>query len=181
MNDLRKALAGGGRDEVRGYGDMSLTELLPALLTYYNETELLICAPAIPDQAADIIKTWARWQWARVDGAGKIYALQKLTIIADLSAEQSPKASEWLKENPFPGRLVLADKTVAADQQALLLPDIAITGPLNLRYGQNFTCTVTTIKEDVDGLWKQYARLARPVFKKPTAKKTEPEKSEVAE
>lgn len=179
MNDLRKALAGGGRDEVRGYGDMSLTELLPALLTSYNETELMIVAPAIPDQAADIIKTWARWQWARMDGAGKIYALTKLTIIADLSAEQSPKASEWLKENPFPGRLVLADKTVAADQQALLLPDIAITGPLNLRYGQNFTCAVTTIQDEVDGLWKQYARLARPKIK-PTFKKPETEEPAMA-
>ena len=174
MNDLRKALAGGGRDEVRGYGDMSLTELLPALLTYYNETELLICAPAIPDQAARIIETWARWQWARMDGKGKMYALTKLTIIADLSAEQSPKASEWLKENPFAGRLTLADKPVAADQQALLLPDLAILGPLNLRYGKNFACTATTVQEEVDALWKQYVRLTRPVFKKPTAKKTEP-------
>ena len=170
MNDLRKALAGGGRDEVRGYGDMSLTELLPALLTYYNETELLICAPTIPDQAARIIETWARWQWARMDGKGKMYALTKLTIIADLSPEQSPEASEWLKENPFAGRLTLADKPVAADQQALLLPDLAILGPLNLRYGANFTCTATTVQEEVDGLWKQYARLTRPVFKKPAVK-----------
>ena len=163
MSDLRKALKQGGRDQIRGYGDMSLTELLPALLTSYNETELMIVAPVIPDQAAEIIRTWVKWQWVKVDGSGKIYALTHLTIIADLSPEQSPMASEWLKENPFSDRLTLVDK--AQDDTALLLPDIAITGPLNLRYGQNFTCDVTTVQEEVDALWKQYSKLTRPVAK----------------
>lgn len=165
MSDLRKALKQGGRDQIRGYGDMSLTELLPALLTSYNETELMIVAPAIPDQAAEIIAKWAKWQWVCIDGR-KIYVLQRLTIIADLSPEQSPMASEWLKENPFGDRLTLVDK--AQDDTALLLPDIAITGPLNLRYGQNFTCDVTTVQEEVDALWKQYSKLTRTVK---TAKK----------
>ena len=166
MSDLRKALKQGGRDQIRGYGDMSLTELLPALLTSYNETELMIVAPAIPDQAAEIINTWMRWQWMKVDGSGKIHVLTRLTIIADLSPEQSPMASEWLKENPFGDRLTLVDK--AQDDTALLLPDIAITGPLNLRYGQNFTCDVTSVQEEVDALWKQYSKLTRTVK---TAKK----------
>lgn len=166
MSDLRKALKQGGRDQIRGYGDMSLTELLPALLTSYNETELMIVAPVIPDQAAEIIRTWVKWQWVKVDGSGKIYVLTHLTIIADLSPEQSPMASEWLKENPFGDRLTLVDK--AQDDTALLLPDIAITGPLNLRYGQNFTCDVTTVQEEVDALWKQYSKLTRTVK---TAKK----------
>ena len=169
MSDLRKALKQGGRDQIRGYGDTSLTELLPALLTSYNETELMIVAPAIPDQASEIIAKWAKWQWVCIDGR-KIYVLQHLTIIADLSPEQSPMASEWLKENPFGDRLTLVDK--AQDDTALLLPDIAITGPLNLRYGQNFTCDVTTVQEEVDALWKQYSKLTRPVAKsRATAKK----------
>lgn len=166
MSDLRKTLKQGGRDQIRGYGDMSLTELLPALLTSYNETELMIVAPVIPDQAAEIINTWMRWQWVKVDGSGKIHVLTHLTIIADLSPEQSPMVSEWLKENPFGDRLTLVDK--AQDDTALLLPDIAITGPLNLRYGQNFTCDVTTVQEEVDALWKQYSKLTRTVK---TAKK----------
>lgn len=179
MRQLREAIKHGGKTQFQGFGDLSLTELLPALLTRYSETELLIAAPAIPDQAADIIHRWVKKQWARMDGKGKIDVVSKLTIVADLSAEQSPKVSEWLKENPFPGRLVLADKPVAADQQALLLPGIAITGPLNLRYGQNFTCAVTTIQDEVDGLWKQYARLARPKIK-PTFKKPETEEPAMA-
>ena len=167
---MRDALGKSGKTQFQGYGDLSLTELLPALLTRYSETEMLIAAPAIPDQAADIIQRWMKKQWARMDGKGKIDVVTKLTIIADLSAEQSPKASEWLRQNPFAGRLTLADKPVAADQQALLLPDLAILGPLNLRYGANFTCTATTVQEEVDALWKQYARLTRPVFKKPAVK-----------
>ena len=171
--DLRDSIKNGGKTQFQGYGDLSLTELLPALLTRYTETEMLIAAPAIPDQAAAIIQQWMRQQWPRMDGKGKLDTVAKLTIIADLSAEQSPKASEWLRQNPFAGRLTLADKPVAADQQALLLPDLAILGPLNLRYGANFTCTATTVQEEVDGLWKQYARLTRPVFKK-AAVKTKP-------
>ena len=170
MADLRKALRGGGRDQIRGYGDMSLTEMLPALLTGYNETEMMIVAPAIPDQAADIITTWMRWQWAKIDGSGKFHLLTRLTIIADLSEEKSPVASEWLKDNPWGDRLVLVDKT--QDDTALLLPDIAITGPLNLRYGSNFVCDVTTIGEEVGELWKQYLKTVRPKAK--PAKKKEP-------
>lgn len=172
--DLRKAIRGGGRDRMQGYGDMSLTELLPALLTSYNETELLIAAPSLPDQAAEIIETWMRWQWAKVDGSGKIYCLTRLTIITDLSAELSPKASLWLKENPFGDRLVLVDQ--AQEDTALLLPDIAFTGPLNLRYGENFTCDVTTVREEIDALWKKYVRLTRPkvAAKKATAQRACP-------
>ena len=159
LADLRKAIKNGGRKQINGYGDLSLTELLPALLTGYNETELLIAAPSVPDQAAEVIKTWAKWQWARVDGSGKFYVLTHLTVIADLSEEKSPMVSGWLKGNPFGDRLTLVDK--AQDDTALLLPDIAFTGPLNMRYGGNFVCDVTTVQEEVDALWKQYSRLAR--------------------
>lgn len=163
---MRDTLGSNGKTQFQGFGDLSLTELLPALLTRYSETEMLIAAPAIPDQAAEIIDRWMKKQWARMDGKGKLDCISRLTIIADLSPEQSPMASEWLKENPFGDRLTLVDK--AQDDTALLLPDIAITGPLNLRYGQNFTCDVTTIQEEVDALWKQYSKLTRTVK---TAKK----------
>ena len=163
---MRDTLGSNGKTQFQGFGDLSLTELLPALLTRYSETEMLITAPAIPDQAAEIIDRWMKKQWARMDGKGKLDCISHLTIIADLSPEQSPMASEWLKENPFGDRLTLVDK--AQDDTALLLPDIAITGPLNLRYGQNFTCDVTTVQEEVDALWKQYSKLTRTVK---TAKK----------
>lgn len=169
MADLRKAIRNGGRDKIQGYGDMSLTEMLPALLTSYNETEMLVAAPAIPDQAAEIIETWMRWQWARVDGKGKINVLTHLTIVADLSEDMSPKASQWLKENPFCDRLTLINK--AQDDTALLLPDIAITGPLNLRYGQNFVCDVTTIPEQVRNLWERYIAAAK---EKPAQQEAKP-------
>lgn len=163
---MRDTLGSNGKTQFQGFGDLSLTELLPALLTRYSETEMLITAPAIPDQAAEIIDRWMKKQWARMDGKGKLDCISRMTIIADLSEEHSPMASEWLKENPFGDRLTLVDK--AQDDTALLLPDIAITGPLNLRYGQNFTCDVTTVQEEVDALWKQYSKLTRTVK---TAKK----------
>ena len=161
LRELRNILEKEGTAQMEGYGDLSLTDLLPALLTRYSNAELLIAAPSLPDQAAEVIAAWMRKQWARMDGCGNVNVIARLTIITDLSPEQSPMASEWLKENPFSDRLTLVDKV--QDDTALLLPDIAITGPLNLRYGQNFTCDVTTVQEEVDALWKQYSKLTRTV------------------
>lgn len=156
---LRDLIGNNGKTEFQGFGDLSLTELLPALLTRYSETEMMIVAPTLPDQAADIISQWLNRQWARMDGKGKLDCLKHLTVVADLSEDASPKASEWLKDNPFGSRLTLVDK--AQDDTALLLPDIAVTGPLNFKYNAPFVCEVTTIADEVSALWKQYTKLTR--------------------
>lgn len=162
---LRDAIKNKAKTQFKGFGDLSLTELLPALLTRYSETTMMIVAPSIPDQAADIIYTWLRRTWARMDGKGRLNVLSKLTIIADLSEEASPAVNLWLTNNPFPDRLVLVNKP--QDDTALLMPDIAITGPLNMRYDKEFVCDVTTIPSEVSDLWSVYSKLA----KKRTARK----------
>lgn len=161
---LRDAIGNNGRDSFEGFGDMSLTELLPALLIRYTETEMMIVAPTIPDQATAIIREWLNKKWARWDGKGQLDCLSKLTIIADLSEESSPEMSQWLKENPFAGRLTLVNR-VQSDT-ALLLPDIAITGPLNFQYADHFVCNVTSVPAEVNDLWAQYTKLAKPTTKK---------------
>lgn len=173
---LRDAIGQNGSAQFRGCGDLSLTELLPALLTRYSETEMMIVAPSLPDQAADIVGRWMRQQWAMRTGTGKLNVISRLTIVADLSEGKSPTASGWLSENPFGDRLSLVDR--AQDDTALLLPDIAVTGPLNLRYGKSFVCTVTTVPEQVRGLWERYlavkeapARLAAGPVKRAVRKR----------
>ena len=165
---LRDAIGNNGRDSFEGFGDMSLTELLPALLLRYTETEMMIVAPTIPDQATAIIREWLIKKWARWDGKGQLDCLSKLTIIADLSEESSPEMSQWLKENPFAGRLTLVNR-VQSDT-ALLLPDIAITGPLNFRYADHFVCKVTSVPAEVNDLWAQYTKIAKPATKKKAGK-----------
>lgn len=166
---LRNAIGCNGSTQFQGFGDMSLTELLPALLIRYSETEMMIVVPSLPDQAAEVIAKWMKQQWAMRTGTGKLDVIKRLTIMADLSAEKSPMASEWLKENPWGARLTLVDK--AQDDTALLLPDIAITGPLNLRYGKNFVCTATTIPEQVRSLWERYIAMGR---EKPAQQEAKP-------
>ena len=153
---LRDKIEKGATTQFQGYGDLSLTELLPALLTRYSETDMIIMAPAVPDQAAEIIGTCMKLQRAMRTGSGKLNVIKRLTIITDLSEEKSPIASGWIKDNSFGERLVLINKTVAPEEQTLLLPDIAITGPLNMRYGENFVCSVTTVSKEVDELWGKY-------------------------
>ena len=80
---LRDKIGKDGTMDFEGYGDLSLTELLPAILTRYSETELAIAAPSLPDQAAEVIIVWMNQQWSRQDGRGKLNAIRHLTVIAD--------------------------------------------------------------------------------------------------
>ena len=52
---LRHILGENGTTLWHGYGDLSLAELLPALLTRYSEVELTMVAPALPDAATETI------------------------------------------------------------------------------------------------------------------------------
>lgn len=157
MMQLRDAIGTKGTMEIEGYGDLSLTELLPAILTRYAETELLIAAPALPDQATEIIEQWMKKKWARRDGQGKLDVISHLTLIADLRRKKSPEASQWLKNNPFDNRLTLVD--CKQPDTAILLPDFAIIGPVNMRYGYHFDAEATGNHEKVAALWKKYAAI----------------------
>lgn len=154
MLSVRDAIGTKGTMEIEGYDDLSLTELLPAILTRYAETELMIVAPTLPDQATEVIATWMRRTIARMDGNGRLNYIRRLTIVSDLSEAASPDASVWLKENPYGERLTLHD--MRQDATAILLPDFAIEGPVNMRYGKHFTATAYGKREDVDGLWTKY-------------------------
>jgi len=83
-----------------------------------------------------------------------VNVIARLTIVSDLSEAVSPDASAWLKENPYGERLVLHD--MRQDATAILLPDFAIEGPLNMRYGKHFIAMAYGKREDVSGLWKRY-------------------------
>lgn len=154
MLSVRDAIGTKGTMEIEGYGDLSLTELLPAILTRYAETELMIVAPTLPDQATEVIATWMRRTIARMDGNGRLNYIRRLTIVSDLSEASSPDASAWLKDNPYGERLTLHD--MRQDATAILLPDFAIEGPVNMRYGKHFTAMAYGKREDVEGLWTKY-------------------------
>ena len=172
---LRDAIGKNGTMDFEGYGDLSLTELMPALLTRYADTEMTIVAPTVPDQAAEIIEWWMKWQWSRSDGKGKVNVIKHLTIIANLNRRKSPVVSEWLKDNPFGERLTLIDKQQS--ETAILLPDFAITGPVNLRYGNNFVATATSNPERIAELWNMYK--SEKGAKVPAAEKEEPADDEI--
>lgn len=160
LRELRNILEKDGTAQMEGYGDLSLTELLPALLTRYSNAEMLIAAPSLPDQAAEIIATWMRKQWARMDGCGNVNVIARLTIVSDLSEEHSPMASDWLKDNPFGERLTLVNRPQT--ETVILMSDFAITGPVNMRYGYHFTATATTEQERIRNLWQHLRKLAEP-------------------
>ena len=80
---LRKALGEDGTDFFHGYGDLSLTEILPVILMHYSgEADLLLVVPALPDTVTELLATWMRKQWPKIDGSGKVYVIGHLMLIA---------------------------------------------------------------------------------------------------
>ena len=114
----------------------------------------MIVAPTIPDQAAEVIERSMRKQWARMDGKGKLNVIAHLTLVSDMRRKKSPKAAQWLRQNPFADRLTLINRQ--QEDTAILLPDMAITGPLNLQYGNNFIATATASENRINMLWNLY-------------------------
>ena len=155
--EVRDAIAKGGEAVIEGFGDLSLSELLPAILTRYSEADMVIAAPSLPDQAAETVSTWMQRQWSRSDGKGKLDAIRHLTIAADMSARKSPSAHRWMGSNPFDGRMTLVD--ARQDETVILLPDFAVVGPVNMCYGRHFTARATTVAGDIAALWDRYRRL----------------------
>lgn len=141
LRQLRKGLGEDGTAFFHGYGDLSLVELLQPLLTSYSETDLMLVTPYLPDLVAETLLKWMKKLWTKMDGTGKVNVIAHLTLITDLSEKRSPLASTWLKENPFGDRLTL--KNVQQNDTALLLPDLALYGAINLQYGHHFTAMAT--------------------------------------
>lgn len=149
----------GGTAMWHGYGDLSLSELLPAILQRYSETELLLVAPRLPDVAAEAVARCMRRQRMRADGLGKMHYVGHMTLVTDLTEKKSPAASLWLKDNPFGDRLSL--RNVQQNDTAIVLPDIAFVGNMNMAYGGHFTAMATKNARTVDALRSIYLRLTR--------------------
>ncbi|MBQ9645326.1 MAG: hypothetical protein IJV24_03075 [Prevotella sp.] len=156
---LRHKLGENGTALFHGYGDLSLAELLPPMLTRYSEVEMLFVAPFLPDAATAIFQRMMQKQWPTMDGKGKLNVIAHLTLITDLSEKRSPLASTWLKENPFGDRLTLHN--VQQNDTAILLPDLALYGPINLTYGHHFTAMATKNARTIAALRSEYERLLR--------------------
>lgn len=157
LRQLRDGLGKDGTAFFHGYGDLSLSELLPALLTHYSEAEVMVIAPYLPDVTAEVIAKWMKKQWARIDGSGKMDVISHLTLVADLSERRSPMASEWVKENPFGERMTL--RNVQQNDTAILLPDMALWGAMNLNYGGHFTAVATKNARTIETLRGMYEEM----------------------
>lgn len=156
---LRSKLGNDGTALFHGYGDLSLNELLPAMLTRYSNTEITIAVPHIPDATAALLDYWLRKQRTSADGKGKINTIKRLNLIADLREKRSPKASGWLKENPYGEQLNVHN--IQQNDTVILLPDIAFIGPINLTYGGHFTALATKNARIIGSLRSNIAHLLR--------------------
>ncbi len=152
-----KAIDDGGSAMFQGYGDLSMAELLPAIVTHYSGSDVMLIAPSVPDMVAEVINTWMTRQWARMDGSGNMNVIAHLTIVSDLSERRSPMASEWVSKNPFGERMTL--KNVQQNDTAILLPDIALWGSMNLNYGGHFTALATKNARTIETLRGMYEGL----------------------
>lgn len=154
---LRSKLGEKGTALWHGYGDLSLAELLPRMLTRYSNTEMIFLSPVLPDAAASVIRRLMKKQDLTADGKGKINVINHLTLITDLREQKSPIAYKWTKGNPFGERLTL--KNVQQNDTAILLPDIAFVGNINFAYGGHFTALATKNAKIIADLRSLYESL----------------------
>ena len=155
--ELRKKLSDKGTVFWHACGDLSLEEFLKALLPHYSEAEMIIAAPSIPDAAVESIMYAMRRQHARIDGSGNMDAIKHLTIVSDLRPQKSPIASRWLAVPPLGDRLTV--RNVQQADTAIIMPDIAFLGPINLTYGRHFTAVATKNAETIASLRSLYSKM----------------------
>ena len=154
---FRKKLGTDGTAFFHGYGDLALGDLLPVILPRYPEAEMTLVCPSLPDRATEVLMRWMRKTWAKADGKGNIDAISSLTIITDLREQKSPIASHWLKENPFPIRLL--PYNVSQNDTALIFPDLAIYGNINLAHNSHFTAMATKDARIINDLRQTYTNI----------------------
>lgn len=118
---------------------------------------MIFLSPVLPDAAASVIRRLMKKQDLTADGKGKINVINHLTLITDLREQKSPIAYKWTKENPFGERLTL--KNVQQNDTAILLPDIAFVGNINLAYGGHFTALATKNAKIIADLRSLYESL----------------------
>lgn len=153
---LREKLDGGGTTFIHGRGDLSIAELLPELLLPHTEAELMIVAPGVPDIAARTIESLMDRRMPQ-PGKGQVWLVKQLTLITNLKKNPKYISAGWLKENPFGERLQL--KHCQQNDTAILLPDMAIVGPVNMAYNGHFTAIATRRKRTIEDLRATYMGL----------------------
>ena len=154
--ELRKKIGNDGTTFFHAYGDLSIAELLPVMLTRYTDVRMTIVCPSLPNAAAEVLLTWMNKKWARQSG-GDVNVISSLTLITDLRARKSPDASKWVQENPFPGRLMLHN--IQQNDTAILLPDIALFGNINMAHNGHFVALATSNQKVISNLSEVYKSL----------------------
>lgn len=140
-----------------GLGDLSIREFMDALLIRYCETDMILVTPVLPDVATETVRGIMRLTRARMDGKGNMNVLRHLTLITDFRESKSPVAATWITDNPFGERMTL--RNVQQNDTAIILPDIAFVGNINLSYGGHFTAIATANKDVISDLRKNYMAL----------------------
>ena len=153
---LREKLGDDGTTFIHGYGDLGIAELMTPLLTPYTEVELMIVAPSVPDTAARVIERLMD-QKLPMKGRGQVPLIKQLTIVANLKKNSKYLSAGWMKENPWGERLQL--KHCQQNDTAILLPDMAIIGPVNMAYNGHFTAVATRRRKTIDELRATYLGL----------------------
>ena len=153
---LREKLGDDGTTFIHGYGDLGIAELMTPLLTPYTEVELMIVAPSVPDTAARVIERLMD-QKLPMKGRGQVTLIKQLTIVANLKKNSKYLSAGWVKENPWGERLQL--KHCQQNDTAILLPDMAIIGPVNMAYNGHFTAVATRRRKTIEELRKTYLEL----------------------
>jgi hypothetical protein len=156
---LRDKIGAYGTRMFHGFGDLSIAELLPVALTRYADTPLLFVCPSLPNAAAEVLAQQLNKTIARRNGKGTMNVISRLTLITDLSKKKSPAASKWLTDNPYGDRLQAYN--IQQNDTAIIFPDFAVWGNVNINYNGHFTALVTSNQRVINNLRETYIELIK--------------------
>lgn len=154
---LRGKLGDDGTAFFHGYGDLSLAELLPHMLSRYVGVEMMLVAPSLPTAASGVLYRMMQKQRLTAAGKGRLDVISRLTLITNIKKTTSQEVSSWLQDNTFSGRLEVRD--VQQNDTAVILPDIAFFGNINMSYGGHFTAVATRNQRLMAELRRNYDAL----------------------
>jgi len=140
---------------MRGYGDMTLSELLPEVLAGYTEADVLMALPTAPEAARVLLRSMLHRTWGMQEG-GNVNNVARLRLLTDARASRSPGLVEWAQRQE---RLELA--SAQQNDTIILVEDgrqqgadrLAIMGPVNVVPCGMWTAAATTGPIMVASLW----------------------------
>lgn len=138
---------------IRGYGDMTLMELLPAMVSSYSEADVLVAVPTLPSCLREKLDALLHLSWG--NDSGSVPAVARLRVITDARESRSPAAAEWIQDA---GSRVSLASCQMNDTVVIIRGSggggVMVFGAVNARPATEWVAMATKDKRLIEDFWQ---------------------------